>query len=304
MQLPRTTFPRPDGAAARAEGAVHDDLAAARDDVLLDPVTPRRRLGVAAEIDPAAVVDDQVPARDRELGIRREGDPVATRVPVDDVADDPRPGRDRGEHTGAVLPGRRAVAVMQHVALDHGGPSVLEHDARAARLLQAARPDPGARQRGRVPAQDHRAGDIQRDGAVRGGQLEVRKGQVPRRLRRLDPVREDGARSTRPAGDRDAALGRLAARGDRLSLAEGRARDQTARLPGRERLREPVQRLQRARLRPRVRVRAARRRPEVAAHRDRASSGDPDKHARDDDRRYDRCTPQHGRECSRAARLR
>ena len=77
---------------------------------------------------------------------------------------------------------------------------------------------------------------------------------------------------------------------------------QTARLPGRERLREPVQRLQRARLRPRVRVRAARRRPQVAAHRDRASSGDPDEHARDDDRRYDRCTPQHGRSVVAAIR--
>ena len=96
----------------------------------------------------------------------------------------------------------------------------------------------------------------------------------------------------------------LPLRRDRLSLAERRPGRQTARLTGRQGLRELVEREERARLRPRVRVGSGRRGPEVAAHRDRAPSGDPGKHAREDDRSYDKCTPKHGRKCSHAARLR
>ena len=195
-------------------------------------VTARGGLGVAAEVDPAAVVDDQVPACDRELGIRREGDPVATRVSVDDVADDPRPDGDRASTPAPYCPGDaplQSCSTLPWITAARACSSTT-HERPASFKLPGPTREPS--QRRRVPPEDHRAGDIQRDGAVRGGQLEVRKGQVPRRLRRLDPVREDGARSARPGRDRDAALGRLAARGDRLSLAEGRARDRQPVCPG------------------------------------------------------------------------
>jgi hypothetical protein len=83
---------------------------------------------------------------------------------------------------------------------------VVEEDAGATDPLERARTDLGAREGGRVAAQDDGAGDVECGGVTECRDRQVRERQEASGLGRLDAVGEDGAFSAGCRRNRDPAL--------------------------------------------------------------------------------------------------